>query len=74
MNDARPTRLFWHPQLVARVRIGVGIWLLILTAILYRAGHGGWWESLLVATAALHFSLAYRLRPANHARKDSVHA
>jgi membrane protease YdiL (CAAX protease family) len=50
-----------HPRQVAIVRVGVGIWLLVLTAILYGAGHGGWWEGLLVATALLHFGLAYRL-------------
>jgi hypothetical protein len=30
-----------YPRQVARVRIGVGIWLLFLTAILYSSGHGG---------------------------------
>ncbi len=50
-----------YPQQVARVRIGVGIWLLVLTAILYGSGHSGPWEWLLVAGAALHFCLAYRL-------------
>ena len=33
-----------HPLLVAGVRIGVGVWLLILTAVLYGYGQGGWWE------------------------------
>jgi len=41
--------------------VGVGIWLLLLTAILYGAGVGGQWEWLLVGIAALHFGLAYRL-------------
>lgn len=50
-----------YPQQVARVRIGVGIWLLVLTAILYGSGHGGRWGWLLVAGATLHFCLAYRL-------------
>jgi hypothetical protein len=50
-----------HPRQVARVRIGVGIWLLFLTAILYGSGHGGRWGWLLVVGAALHFCLAYRL-------------
>jgi hypothetical protein len=43
------------------VRIGVGIWLLFLTAVLYGSGHGGQWGWLLVLGAALHFALAYRL-------------
>jgi hypothetical protein len=39
----------------------VGIWLLLLAAILYGAGVGGGWEWLLVGIAALHFVLAYHL-------------
>jgi hypothetical protein len=53
-------RSFSHRQ-IAHVRVGVGIWLLLLTAILYSAGVGGQWEWLLVGMAALHFVLAYRL-------------
>ena len=48
-----------HPRLIARVRIGVGVWLLVLAAIL--CGYGYWWGVLLLAPAALHFYLAYRL-------------
>jgi hypothetical protein len=48
-----------HPRLIARVRIGVGIWLLVLGAILYAYGY--WWGVLLLAPAALHLYLAYRL-------------
>jgi len=59
----------WHPRQVACVRVGVGIWLLVLTAILYRSGHGGDWAWLLVPTAALHFFVAYRLFRA--AKRDS---
>jgi hypothetical protein len=55
---------YGHPRLVARVRIGVGVWLLILTAILYGSGNGGWWGLLLVPAAGLHFYLAYRVRRA----------
>jgi len=50
-----------HPRLVAGVRIGVGVWLLILTAILYGSGRSGWWALLLVPAATLHFYLAYRV-------------
>jgi hypothetical protein len=53
-------RSFSHRQ-IALVRVGVGIWLLLLTAILYGAGVGGQWEWVLVATAVVHFGLAYRL-------------
>ncbi len=44
------------------VRILIGIWLLVLAAILYGYGIGGWWGLLLVPAAALHFYIAYRLR------------
>jgi hypothetical protein len=59
-----------HPQQVGRLRVGVGIWLLFLTAILYGSGHGGRWGWLLVVGAGLHFALAYRLF--RIARKDSA--
>jgi hypothetical protein len=61
-----------YPRQVARVRIGVGIWLLVLTAILYGSGRGGKWGWLLVVAAALHFGLAYRL--VRIARKESIGA
>jgi hypothetical protein len=47
-----------HPRAVARIRCAVGLWLLILTAIL--CGFGYVWGLLLLAPAALHFYLAYR--------------
>lgn len=50
-----------YPQQVARVRVGVDIWLLLLTAIRYGSGHGGQWGWLLAVGAALHFCLAFRL-------------
>lgn len=50
-----------YPRQVALVRVAVGIWLLFLTAVLYRSGHAGQWGWLLAATAVLHFGLAYRL-------------
>jgi hypothetical protein len=58
-----------HPLQVARVRVGVGIWLLLLTAILYGSGHGGQWGWLLVVGSAVHFCLAHRLF--RIARKES---
>ncbi|MCW3018362.1 MAG: hypothetical protein JWN10_670 [Solirubrobacterales bacterium] len=51
-----------HPRLVVRVRVAIGIWLLVAGAILL--GEGYWWGVLMVAPAALHFYLAYRLRHA----------
>jgi hypothetical protein len=50
-----------HPRLVARVRVGVGLWLLTLTAIVYGSGRSHWWALLLVPAAALNFYLAYRV-------------
>jgi hypothetical protein len=51
-----------HPRLIIRVRVAIGIWLLVLGAILL--GGGYWWGVLMVAPAALHFYLAHRLRHA----------
>jgi hypothetical protein len=51
-----------HARVMFPVRVAIGIWLVVLTAILYGYGRGGWWGVLLVPAAALHFSLAYRLR------------
>jgi hypothetical protein len=45
---------------MARVRFGVGIWLLALAAYLCYSGF--WWGVLLIAPAALHFYLGYRLQ------------
>jgi hypothetical protein len=77
MNGDRLIKLaspygYRHPLLVARVRIGVGVWLLILTAILYGYGPGGWWGVLLVPAAALNFYLAYRMPRATSARMNST--
>jgi hypothetical protein len=52
---------YGHARVMVPVRVGSGIWLVVLTAILYGYGRGGWW-GLLVPAAALHFYLAYRLR------------
>ncbi|HEY5197564.1 MAG TPA: hypothetical protein VIJ51_11130 [Solirubrobacteraceae bacterium] len=62
-----------HPRLVARVRVAVGVWLLILTAILYASDRSGWWGLLLVA-AGLHFYLAFRLPRAISPRTTSTDA
>ena len=47
-----------HPRAKARVRFGIGTWLLALAA--YTCYSGLWWGALLIAPAALHFYLAYR--------------
>jgi hypothetical protein len=74
MNGDRAMKIVYgykHPQLIARVRVGVGVWLLILTAILYGSGRGGAWGALLVPAAAAHFYLAYRLPRATSATTNS---
>jgi hypothetical protein len=53
---------YQHARVMLPVRVAIGIWLVVLTAILYGYGRGGWWGLLLVSAAALHFYLAYRLR------------
>jgi hypothetical protein len=49
-----------HDRAKARVRFGVGIWLLVLAA--YTCYSGLWWGMLLAAPAALHFYLGYRMQ------------
>jgi hypothetical protein len=46
-----------HGHTVARVRFGVGVWLLGLGA--YLCYGGVWWGALFIAPAALHFYLGY---------------
>jgi fatty acid desaturase len=50
-----------YPRQIACLRVGIGIWLLVVTGALYASGHAGQWGWLLGATAVLHFGLAYRL-------------
>ena len=65
MNGKASTHVFqfrsWSHRQIACLRVVVGVWLLLLTAILYGSGVGGQWEWLLVGMAAVHFGLAYRL-------------
>lgn len=58
-----------HPKLCAVVRLAVGGWLLVLTAILYGYHRAGWWPALLIPAAAAHFYLAYRLQRLSNAKK-----
>ncbi|HTU30391.1 MAG TPA: hypothetical protein VMF07_13495 [Solirubrobacteraceae bacterium] len=50
-----------YPRQIGWLRIVIGIYLVVLTAILYSTGHGGRWAWLLLVAAALHFALAGRL-------------
>jgi hypothetical protein len=79
MNDDQLMKLvtpynYRHPLLIARMRIAIGVWLLILTAVLYSYGQSGWWGLLLVPAAALHFYLAYRVPRTISARTNSTDA
>jgi hypothetical protein len=51
-----------HWRLIARMRVAIGIWLLVVGVVLLSDGY--WWGVLMVAPAALHFYLAYLLRHA----------
>ena len=61
-----------HARFWARVRVGSGVWLLILTAILYGYDRGGWWRVLLIPAAAAHLYCGYLLhrRAASASRSD----
>jgi hypothetical protein len=48
-----------HPQTVARVRVAVAIWLLVLAGIFWSRGYH--WGAALLAPAALHLWLARQL-------------
>ncbi len=50
-----------HVRLMLPMRVVVGVWLVLLTAILYADGQGGWWGALLVPAAALQLYIVYRL-------------
>jgi hypothetical protein len=49
-----------HWRVTVPLRVLSGLWLVVLTGILYGSGLGGWWGVLLVPAAALHFYVAYR--------------
>ena len=62
-----------HPAVWSGVHVAAGVWLLILTAILYGYDRGGWWRALLIPAAAGHFYGAYllhRLSKANSAKRS----
>jgi hypothetical protein len=50
-----------HPRQIARLRVGVGIWLLLLMTVLYSTGQGGHWAWLLAIGTTLHWVWAYFL-------------
>jgi hypothetical protein len=48
-----------YPRAWFGLRLAIGVWLLIITAILCQQGE--WWGLALLAPSALHFYLAYCL-------------
>jgi hypothetical protein len=64
-NHQRSMRIFGlgsrHPRKVALLRIGIGVYLLALTAVLVAAGVGDGWAWVTGGFAVVHFILAYRL-------------
>jgi hypothetical protein len=50
-----------HPQKVAYLRIGIGVYLLALTGVLTAEGVGDPWAWVTGVFAVVHFILAYRL-------------
>ena len=59
------SRYSWRrPEVVARIRVAVAIWLLVLAGIFCSRGYD--WGLVLLAPAALHLWLAYRLRARVH--------
>ncbi len=50
-----------HPRKVAFLRIGIGLYLLALTAVVAAAGFGAPWAWVTGGFAVVHFILAYRL-------------
>jgi len=53
-----------HPRTVAAVRVAVAILLMALAGIFCSKGY--YWGAALLAPAALHLWLAYRLRTTAH--------
>ncbi len=50
-----------HPRQIACLRVGIGIWMLFLTTVLYSTGHGGHWAWLLAVGTAVHWVWAHFL-------------
>ncbi|MGH2874575.1 MAG: hypothetical protein ACRDL5_19210 [Solirubrobacteraceae bacterium] len=60
-----------YPRRVGGLRVAIGVWLLVLTAILAGSSHGAWgW--LLVPFALVHFVWAYRLFARAHRREQRL--
>jgi membrane-bound ClpP family serine protease len=69
-----PACEYRHARLFAGVRAAVGVWLLILTAILFGSHRSDWWALLLVPAAAVLFLAAFAMPRAVRARGGSKDA
>ena len=69
-----PAYEYRHARLWANVRAGTGVWLLVLTAMLYGSGRSAWYGLLLAPAAAVLFLLAFYLPRAIRARTSSTNA
>jgi hypothetical protein len=58
---ARTPFEYKHAHVIARLRFAAGAVLLVIAALLYGTGTGGWWPALLVFVAAGAFYGAYRM-------------
>ncbi len=48
---------YHHPTALAGVRLAAGIWLVVLSVLLF--GAGDWWAAPLLAAAAMLFSATF---------------
>jgi hypothetical protein len=48
---------YHHPSALAGVRLAAGIWLVVLSALLFASGD--WWAAPLLAAAAMLFSATF---------------
>jgi hypothetical protein len=46
-----------HPSVLAGLRLGAGIWLVVLSALLFSVGD--WWAAPLLVVAAVLFSATF---------------
>jgi hypothetical protein len=46
-----------HPSVLAGLRLGAGIWMVVLTALLFAIGD--WWAAPLLLVAAVLFSATF---------------
>lgn len=51
-----------HRHVMIPIRVALGIWIAVVTAVLYGSGRGGWWAAVLVPAELLNLYLLYRLR------------